>query len=253
MIQTVIVEKEEEIRCELETVLSFHQRFEILAAFDDVNEAHAFLLTHPADVVFVNCEIGDSRNSGDGSYLVMELAFHKPELLSVLYCDDTAKAYDAYQAGCFAFLRTPFDNASLQRVISKIVSMQELLQYKRSFSDRALMIKTKGGHQMVAFQDLLFIERCGHRLRLVTKDQKELYINGYTMDEMQRLLQDRFFYRCYQSFIVNLQRITQVKANASAKSYAIELDGYDVPIELSRDKYNEIVALLRERCAYISI
>ena len=45
---------------------------------------------------------------------------------------------------------------------------------------------------------------------MVTADGQELALLGYTMGQLEDILGRSGFYRCYQSFIVNLSRVSAV-------------------------------------------
>ncbi|MDD6441878.1 MAG: LytTR family transcriptional regulator DNA-binding domain-containing protein, partial [bacterium] len=60
-------------------------------------------------------------------------------------------------------------------------------------------------------------------------------------------------YRCYQSFIVNLSKVSYVKANNETKSFSLVFDGYAGEVMLSRDKYTEVVQLLKNKYAGITL
>lgn len=85
--------------------------------------------------------------------------------------------------------------------------------------------------------------------RIVTESGQEIVLIGYTMNEIEEMLSEYSFYRCDQSFIVNLSKISFIKVDNDAKNYAIQSDGYAGEILLSRDKYAEIVSLLKDRYA----
>ena len=103
------------------------------------------------------------------------------------------------------------------------------------------------------FQDILFIERSNRKNRIVTENGEEIVLLGCTMNEIEQMLEGSGFYRCYQSFIVNLSKISFIRADNDAKNYAIQFHGFDGEILLSRDRYGEIVTLLKEKYAKINI
>ena len=73
------------------------------------------------------------------------------------------------------------------------------------------------------------------------------------MNQLEEMLESCGFYRCYQSFIVNLSQAAVVRADNEAKNYAIRFKGYEGEILLSREKYAELVVLLKGRYAGINI
>ena len=129
--------------------------------------------------------------------------------------------------------------------------MFDLQQTKREAANRSLLIKTRSGYQLTPVIDILFVERSNRKNRIVTQSGTEIHPLGYTMNQLEQMLEGCGFYRCYQSFIVNLSKVSFIRADGSSKTYAIQFDGYDGEILLSRDKYPELIALLKEKYANI--
>lgn len=61
------------------------------------------------------------------------------------------------------------------------------------------------------------------------------------------------FYRCYQSFLVNLSKVSFIRVDNESKNYALLLEGYAGEILLSRNKYQEVLKLLKNKFAGISL
>ena len=78
-----------------------------------------------------------------------------------------------------------------------------------------------------------------------------LLLEGPAQPYVEQMLEGCGFYRCYQSFIVNLSKVSFIRADGSSKTYAIQFDGYDGEVLLSRDKYPELLTLLKEKYANI--
>lgn len=249
----VLVEKDEELRSRLEELLTFYNVFEVAAKFDGINEANEYICLNEVDVVFINLKTGNPAFSGDGAYLAYNISQLKPDTLIVMYSDEEIAASAAFSYCCDEFFILPFDIQVLQRVVEKIKYLFDLLQYKRSSINRSIMIKTKNGYQLVEIDKILFIERVNRKNRMVTVDGKEVFLSGYSLDELEHILEGHSFYRCYQSFIVNLAKVSYVKANNETKNFALIFDGYVGEVMLSRDKYAEVIQLLKSKYAKLTL
>ena len=250
-IKMAIVDNEMEIRSELANLLDFYGIFELVAEFDDVNKANDYLLANEVDVVFINMDVGDPKLSGDGSYLAYNLAANCQDLMIVMYAAKEHPAGEIYQLHGAEFLRIPFEPLAMQRAVQRIRYLHDLLQYKKQSKERSIMIKTNLGYRLVNLEDVLFIERMNRKNRMVTVEGCEIILSGYSLDELEKLLAAYNFYRCYQSFIVNLSKVSFVKVNNETKNYVLTFEGYAGEVSISRDKYNELVNLLREKYANI--
>ena len=72
---------------------------------------------------------------------------------------------------------------------------------------------------------------------------------GYSMAELERMLKKRGFFRCHQSFLVNLAKVAMIQSDNDSKHYAVRFVGLDGEIAVSREKYMDMVSLLRDRFA----
>ena len=88
---------------------------------------------------------------------------------------------------------------------------------------------------------------------IIATEGKQIMLNGYTLDELTQILSANGFYRCYQSYIVNLSKVSCIRVDSVTKNYTLQFDGYAGEILLSRDKYGEIVSLLKDKYARISL
>ncbi|WP_099204015.1 LytR/AlgR family response regulator transcription factor [Scatolibacter rhodanostii] len=252
-IKLVLVEENDQIRFELKDLLLFYNVFDIVAEFTKLEDIIQFTDLNQIDAVFTNVRLGSAKTSGDGFYLSVYLTQQYPDLMVVTYADTKEYAYHAFKHGCLEYFALPFDSLVMQRVVNRLVYQHSLLQYKNESVNRSVMIKTKTGYQLKKINDILFVERSNRKNRLVTVDGNEIILAGYTMDEIEKMLGTSGFYRCYQSFIVNLSKVSFIKANAETKNYSLLFENYAGEIMLSRDKYAEVVSILKERYAKISM
>lgn len=249
----ILVESDELLRDELKNLLLFYNLFDIVGEFSGVEDAIQYIRRNPVDVVFCDYQIGDGRTSGDGSYLSVNVKQNYPDIMVVLFGEKEEYAYTALSCSSVEYFVVPVDSLAMQRVVNRLHYLFELQQYKRDSINRSIMIKTKNGYQLTKINDILFVERNNRRNKMVTVDGKEIILSGYTMDEVEKMLQGSHFYRCYQSFIVNLSKVSFIKVNNETKNYSLLFEEYAGEIMLSRDKYAEVVSLLKEKYVRISM
>lgn len=252
-IRIVIVDNDSAIRENLRGLLQFYNIFDIAAEFDDVNLASDYLLSREVDAVFINMQVGDPRFSDDGSYLALNLSENCPDLLIALYDQHDHNAGFIFSMNCAEFFTLPFDPVTMQRVVNRIRYRYELLQFKNLSRHRSMMVKTNQGYQLIDLNNILFVERFKRKNRMVTTEGKEIILNNYTLDELTQILASNGFYRCYQSYIVNLSKVSCVRIDNTSKNYALQFDNHAGEILLSRDKYAEIIELLKQKYAKISL
>lgn len=74
-----------------------------------------------------------------------------------------------------------------------------------------------------------------------------IVLSGYSMSTLEKKLTIYGFFRCYQSLIVNLAKVNSVHADNKNKWYTIKVEGYNGEVPLSREKYNELLVLLKSK------
>lgn len=252
-LRTVIVDSDQHQVGELSNFLQFHSKYEIIAIFDNTALANDYLLTADVDLVFINLQMGDYRYTNDGGYLAWNVSNHRPDMIIIGYTAYDFPLGKICNANCTDYFTFPMEDLIMQRILLRIDQMTQLLEYKRQSQNRSIMIKTNQGYQLIRLGDILFIERFNRKNRLITTDGRQIMLNGYTMDELTQLLSRDGFYRSYQSYIVNLSKVSSVRVDNVSKNYSLQFDGYAGEVILSRDKHTEIVQLLKEKYARISL
>lgn len=252
-IRTVLIEKDPAQLAEIETLLAFYHKFEIVKTFDDIDEASRYLLAEDVDAVFIRSDVGDPARTPDGSFLLSYVAQRKPDLLAVLYCASQDTAFWGLTVGATAAFTLPLDPLQFQRAVDRVLYVFDLLQYKRDARARSIMVKTKDGYRMLRLANILFIERRERKKYIVCADGCEVTVSNYSMDDLEAMLSTSHFYRCYSSFIINLERVERININNDKKLYSITLDGFDGEIILSREKYKELMAVLKKKYSDLSL
>ena len=249
----LLVDSDAALRRELWNLLNLYRGFRLEAELETAEQAMEYIMAHDVDVVFINHLPADARMTSSGDYLSAILSQTHPHIQVVIYAGTEECAYWACRCQCAGFLLTPFEPLALQLMVNRLTYIFELQQIKRESINRSIMIKTRSGYQLTRLSDILFIERSNRKNRIVTTGGQEIALLGYTMNQLEEMLDGCGFYRCYQSFIVNLSQVAAVRADNEAKNYAIRVKDYEGEILLSREKYAELVSLLKGRYAGINI
>lgn len=248
----MLVDSNEELRRDLWMMLSLHRTFRLVAEMDTTEAVIDYVHTHEVDVVFINNQPADPRYTSQGTALASYLAYANPDIQVVVYSDSSKIAYSAWRYQCAGFLLLPFDPLDLQQVVSRLRYIYDLQQTKRETMNHSIMIKTRTGYQLIRLQDILFVEHINRSNRIVTEDGREIALLGYSMVDLEKMLEKRGFFRCHQSFIVNLSKVAAIHADNDAKKYAIAFNNTDGEIVVSREKYTVMVSLLKEKFAGLS-
>ena len=111
-----------------------------------------------------------------------------------MYADTTEWAFEAYRSQCAGYLLLPFDPLALQALVNRLRYVFDLQQTKREAANRSLLIKTRSGYQLTPVIDILFVERSNRKNRIVTQSGTEIHPLGYTMNQLEQMLEGCGFY-----------------------------------------------------------
>ena len=250
--RTLLVDSDETLRTNLWNLLKLYQNFALAGEADTAEAAVSFVQQHPVDVIFINHQPAEPCRTSTGDWVAYLLAQTHPDVQVVLYADTADWAFQAFRSQCAGYLLLPFDPLALQALVNRLRYVFDLQQTKREAANRSLLIKTRSGYQLTPGQRH-FVCRAQqpqkpHRHPVRRRDPPAGLHNEPVGTDAGRVR----FLRCYQSFIVNLSKVSFIRADGSSKTYAIQFDSYDGEVLLSRDKYPELLTLLKEKYANIN-
>lgn len=113
---------------------------------------------------------------------------------------------EAYEVFAFNYIVKPFDRERLCAVLNRA------LDEFRKESSYKISIQYKGTSHSVDCRDILYVESRDKLLLFHLAEESSLQCYG-KLDEVLKELPERSFFRCHQSFIVNLSHVTEVSDN----------------------------------------
>ncbi len=253
VMKILLVESDVQLQKDLQARLAANPFVEIVERVNTTEEAFNYLRTNRVHAVFSNIQPAPPEMTSDGSCLALFVAQYYPDIQAVLYGSLQNILDKTVLSACSGILTLPFNSYAVQQVITRLHYVFRLQQKSLEAANRSIMVKTKEGYRLLVLKDILFIERSDRKNRIVMDNGTEILLYRYTLDELEQMLEGSDFYRCYQSFIVNLSKIAEIRADSEAKSFTIVFEGNKNEIMLSRNKYVKIVELLREKYAKVSL
>ncbi len=151
------------------------------------------------------------------------------------------REWDAQAVFCFvstsdAFYREAYDLYAIQYLIKPVrqPQMQELLERvaQRAAKEReqVLTFKQRGQAGRIPYREILYISSREHTLSIVCRNGVVQECKG-KLDELGKKLDGRIFFRCHQSFLVNLCQMDRMEGNEFVA------DGHRIPV--SRRYYSQ--------------
>lgn len=191
------------------------------------------------DLVFLDIEMEDVN----GFDLARHIQTAYPKVLIVFLTGHVDFALEGYEFHPLDFLIKPLNLIQLERVLLHARNLLENQEQKISDSVR-IGLQVDGGLEIIQVNHILYVEKQGRKVYLVSVSGRR-YQSSDSLQKLQSILESYGFFRCHQSFLVQVEAIRSIILDASKHSYNLVLDRTDQLIPLSRDNYKE----LRERLA----
>lgn len=150
-------------------------------------------------------------------------------------------AVRSFEIHPFAYIVKPIDELELIRVLQEWV----LLEYDSGDiqENKSINLGTKKGMLVLPFEDIVYFEKHRRFIRVITVNHQ--YECTESIRDIVEKLDDRF-YQTYQSFVVNMNKITSLEVLEN-RSWEIKFDAVEGTALLSRYKYKEFFELFEGR------
>ena len=221
-----------------------------LALFPDVDivgrvscgmEALLFVRDNPTDLVFLDIEM-DEMN---GFEVAEHLHSHYPRIQYVFVTGHTDFAVDGYAYQPLSFLVKPISISRLERVL-ELAREKTSARSETGAGGKQIGLHVDARLEIVDVSDVAYLETVGRKARVICRDGRTLETSE-SLKTLCRVFEDYGFYRCHQSFVVQLALIESIKPDMFHHSYLIRLRDSQKDIPLSRDRYAGLRSILDQR------
>lgn len=210
---------------------------EILA--DDVERLHVAntfeeattqLAENPVDVALLDLNL-EGRDGMELLKRSVASSFH-----TIIVSANADRAIEAFQYGVIDFVPKPFARERLAQALDRVRQPGA----RGPVATRFLAIKKSGRIELVAIDDVLFVQGAGNYSELVLANgRRELH--DKTLEKLQEILPPDFE-RIHKSYLVRLSALKALHA-AEGSHYEAELkSGQTLPV--GRTRYKELRAML---------
>ncbi len=209
------------------------------------------------DIVFLDITMPEM----DGLETAVKLMEMKEPPWIAFVTVQTGMAVNAFELGILDYIVKPIEKSRIEKTINKVKEriahqdyIEEIVQQRlknrieyimaRYKEDQVLFkrlpIREKGKITLVKHDDIIVCESQGKKVFICTR--KEGYLTNYTLNQLENRLDDAYFFRAHQAYLVNMNFIEEIK-NFGEGSYILRLNVCNRDITLSRAK----LRLLREK------
>ena len=234
MISCIIVEDELPAREELKYFLNEEKEIKLIAEFDNPLDTLNFLENNTADVIFLDISMPDMNGISLGK-IVTKMYPNMKIVFITAYKD---YAVDAFEIKAFDYLLKPYSETRIRNLLKSLVNTEtEVISSIKNSNLKKITVNIDERLYVISLNDVDYIED-SEKETLIFSNQKK-YISKIKISKWEEMLKGYNFYRCHRSFIINLDKITEIEQWFNS-SWIIKIKNYTTAIPVSRNNIKEL-------------
>lgn len=208
--------------------------FQVLTALS-TKDALKYAVEKQIAIAILDIEIDEKT----GIDLAKEILIHSPDCKIIFNTNYDSFAYSAYEIEAFSYILKPLNRQKLFHQFDKILLINQKDKLLKKYNLSRLEIKCKGKTVYIRQDDILYIEKCGKNVAIVT--DKESYEFRENLKELEKRLDKENFIRCHNGFIVNVNRIS------SYRRTEVYVGKQEICIPVSKANIHKVTSLLEHK------
>ena len=234
MISCIIVEDELPAREELKYFLNEEKEIKLIAEFDNPLDTLNFLENNTTDVIFLDISMPDMNGISLGK-IVTKMYPNMKIVFITAYKD---YAVDAFEIKAFDYLLKPYSETRIRNLLKSLVNTEtEVISSIKNSNLKKITVNIDERLYVISLNDVDYIE-ASEKETLIFSNQKK-YISKIKISKWEEMLKGYNFYRCHRSFIINLDKITEIEQWFNS-SWIIKIKNYTTAIPVSRNNIKEL-------------
>ena len=218
MLKCVIIEDEFPAREELKFFIEKHNGIEVEKEFDNPLDALKYLQENETDIAFLDINMPEL----DGMSLGKILSKLNKNLKIVFITAYKEYAAEAFEIKAFDYLLKPYSEKRINEVLSNLTKEKEIDHTKDINKINKVTVTSDEKMYVISIDDIYYIEAGEKESMRYTKDN---------------------FYRTHRSYMVNLDKITEVEPWFNG-TYVLKIQDLKFKIPVSRNNIKEFKEIL---------
>lgn len=236
MIRAVIVDDEQKaIKSLTWELTNFSDEVEIVATFNNPEEAIDYLNNNKPDCVFLDI----SMPTMDGFQFLDKLP--EKDFAVIITTAYNEYALKALKHEAIDYLLKPIDSDDLKDTFKKIkkhnsfafpiAKIEEvLINFNKNFNQKKITLNTDGKLIFLEIDNIIYVESDGNYSTFIMADNQKILVTK-KLKEMNALLPEDQFFRIHNSYIINLNKIKEFIKN---DGYVIMQTNEKIPVARQR-------------------
>jgi len=237
MINCIIVEDELPAREELKYFLNEEKEIKLIAEFDNPLDTLNFLENNTADVIFLDINMPDMNGISLGKIITKMY----PDIKIVFITAYKDYAVDAFEIKAFDYLLKPYSESRIKNLLKSLTNIKtENTNSVKNTNLKKITVNIGERLYVISLNDIDYIEASEKETLIFSNEKK--YVSKIKISKWEEMLKGDNFYRCHRSFIVNLDKITEIEQWFNS-SWIIKIKNYVTAIPVSRNNIKELKKL----------
>lgn len=239
-IKVLIADDDNGIRTVLKKAVEKVEGFKVVGEAEDGGAVLLLFKKHHPGVVFLDVEMPQVT----GIECAKNIMDIEPKTVIVFVTAHEEYMPEAFDVYAFDYLVKPFKVSRLIKTLERIKRTRTEKPHGNgtSFAKtqgklKKLMVRNKEGINLVDMYEIILIQREDRSTVIYTNN--EHYATSESLSSLEKRLDDRLFFRCHKSYIINLNAISKIYPYGRW-TYILKLRGIDKDALITHDKYDEL-------------
>lgn len=239
--RTIVIDDDHSTATAINRVLQDEFGHEVYASAHNLKMGKELIDECSPDLVFLDIGLPD----GKGYELINEDSGFKVIFITAF----SNYALKAFELAALDYILKPLDPKRIEEAYRRFQDSQHRNTWEQKFSVfqenagsetklRRIAIKSTDGFRFLRIQNILYCESDGNYTKIVERNGDSV-LTSRTLRSMEKLLSYQGFFRCHQSYLINVDCIASYKSHKSE----IELVGSHM-VTLARSKKREFLDLV---------
>lgn len=236
MINCIIVEDELPAREELKFFLEQEEDINLISEFENPMDVLDFLEKNSVDVIFLDINMPDMN----GLNLSKVITKIYPKIKIIFITAYKEYAVDAFEVKAFDYILKPYSETRIKNLLKSLLTTEQNTASIKNKSLKKITINIDDKLHIISINDIDFIEAFEKETHVFSNEK--VYISKIKISKWEEILADESFYRCHRSYIINLDKITEIEQWANS-SWIIKIKNYNKLIPVSRNNIKDLKTL----------
>ncbi len=215
MIKCIAIDDEPLALKKLVTYIKKIPYLELVAQCRSAIEAQQVIETHEVEALFLDINMPDLN----GLDFAKSLQNHRKGPVMVFTTAYNEYAVEGYKANAVGYLLKPYSFDEFEEAAQKVKEIVEIRQQAmtevttQSGDDGVIYVKSDYKIVRIDIKRITYIEAMSEYLRITCDDKDRPVIVLLSMKRVEEHLPGNMFMRIHRSFIINLEKIVEIKKN----------------------------------------